>query len=75
MAVLLDTNILLRILQPHSGHAPIAERALGALRARNEELQIVSQNLVEFWAVATRPVRENGLGFLAEQAMEQVPCP
>jgi predicted nucleic acid-binding protein len=72
MAVLLDTNILLRILQPHSAHALIAERALGVLRVRNEELQIVSQNLVELWAVATRPVIENGLGFSIEQATEQV---
>jgi predicted nucleic acid-binding protein len=72
MAVLLDTNILLRILQPHSAHAHIAERALATLRNRNEELHIATQNLVEFWAVATRPAHENGLGFFVEQAMSQV---
>jgi predicted nucleic acid-binding protein len=72
MAVLLDTNILLRLLQPHSAHAPIAARALDALRIRNEMLQITSQNLVEFWAVATRPVMENGLGLTVEEAMGQV---
>ena len=72
MAILLDTNILLRISQPHSAHAPIAERALNALRLRNETLHIASQNLFEFWAVATRPVIENGLGFTIERAMGQV---
>jgi predicted nucleic acid-binding protein len=72
MAVLLDTNILLRLLQPHSVHAPIAAQALDALRIRNEVLQITSQNLVEFWAVATRPAMENGLGLTVEEAMGQV---
>lgn len=72
MAVLLDTNILLRISQPYSAHTQITERALNALRGRDETLHIVSQNLVEFWAVATRPVMENGLGFMVEQAMGQM---
>jgi predicted nucleic acid-binding protein len=72
MAVLLDTNILLRISQPHSAHSPIAERALAALRFRGETLHIGSQNLVEFWAVATRPAMENGLGLAVEQAMRHV---
>lgn len=72
MAVLLDTNILLRIVQPHSPQSSIAERALDALRGKNEALAIVSQNLVEFWAVATRPVVENGLGLTIEQAMAEV---
>lgn len=72
MAVLVDTNILLRISQPDTANATIAERALDALRIRNEELRITSQNLVEFWAVATRPLTENGLGFTVEQAMGQM---
>jgi predicted nucleic acid-binding protein len=69
MAVLLDTNILLRLMNPQAPQAVIAERALNALRARSEELQISAQNLVEFWAVATRPVTENGLGLVVEQAI------
>ena len=36
MAVLTDTNILLRLLQPHHPHCRIAERALDIPRARNE---------------------------------------
>jgi len=72
MAVLVDTNILLRMLQPHNAHATIANRALDVLRARGEELRITSQNLVEFWAVATRPLTENGLGFSVDWAMEEL---
>jgi predicted nucleic acid-binding protein len=72
MAVLVDTNILLRMLQPHTAHAAIANRALDVLRARSEVLQIASQNLVEFWAVATRPAIVNGIGLTSEQAIQEV---
>ena len=72
MAVLLDTNILLRIMQPHAPQAAIAKRALDTLRNRNEALHITSQNIVEFWAVATRPPGENGLGLTVEQAIQEV---
>lgn len=72
MAILLDTNILLRLMQPHSPDSPIAESAIHRLRSRNEALHIVAQNLVEFWAVATRPVVQNGLGLTVQQAMAEV---
>jgi predicted nucleic acid-binding protein len=72
MPVLLDTNILVRLMNPSSAQAGIAERALNALRASGEELQITAQNLVEFWAVATRPVAENGLGLAVEQAIKEL---
>lgn len=40
---------------------------------RNEALNVAVQNLVEFWAVATRPVgRENGLGLTIEAAMTEL---
>ncbi|MGA2169309.1 MAG: type II toxin-antitoxin system VapC family toxin [Terracidiphilus sp.] len=72
MAVLLDTNILLRLAQPHHPSAPVAARALRALRANSEMLHITQQNIVEFWAVATRPTAANGLGFSTEQATAEV---
>jgi predicted nucleic acid-binding protein len=72
MAVLVDTNILLRMLQPHTAQATIANRALDVLRARSEELHIATQNLVEFWAVATRPAIVNGMGLASEQAIREV---
>lgn len=63
---------MLRMLQPHHPHAPVAERALGLCRRRNEPLTIVSQNVVEFWAVVTRPLAENGLGFTIEEAVAEL---
>ena len=72
MAVLLDTNILLRLLQPHSAHGPIAERAVDTLRHRREVLHITAQNLVEVYSVATRPAMDNGLGLTVERAMDEV---
>jgi len=72
MAVLVDTNVLLRLAQPHHPSAPLAARALRVLRAGNESLHITQQNLVEFWAVATRPSDANGLGLTTEQAAAEV---
>src|SRR5437763_7124478 len=72
MAVLTDTNILLRLLQPHHAHCSIAERALDMLRARQETLNIVSQNLIELWAVATRAQDQNGLGLSVEETTQEL---
>jgi predicted nucleic acid-binding protein len=72
MAVLLDTNILVRLAQPHHPSAQVAARALKTLRSGNETLHITQQNIVEFWAVTTRPVDANGLGFTTQQAAEEV---
>jgi len=73
MAVLVDTNVLLRLLQPHHPHASsMAQNALDVLRGRSEPLTITFQNLVEFWVVITRPLADNGLGFTIEKAVEEV---
>lgn len=72
MAVLIDTNILLRLAQPQHPKVPLALRALRSLRAANEPLRIVHQNLVEFWAVSTRPAGANGLGYSIEQAAGEI---
>jgi predicted nucleic acid-binding protein len=72
MAVLTDTNIFLRLLQPHHPHCAVAARALDLLRAEEELLNVTSQNLVELWAAATRPLGENGLGFTVEQVIREL---
>jgi len=61
MAFLIDTNILLRSLQPHHPQCALAEGAVAKLRTRNETLHVAAQNLIEFWAVeprASRPVNK-----------------
>jgi predicted nucleic acid-binding protein len=41
MPVLLDTNILVRLMQPQHPHGQIAPRAIQLLKSRNETLFIV----------------------------------
>jgi predicted nucleic acid-binding protein len=72
VAILFDTNILLRWTQKHHPHSATAVWALKALRSRNEELHIAPQNIVEFWAVATRPLNQNGLGMTIEQTTAEI---
>jgi predicted nucleic acid-binding protein len=71
MSTLLDTNILTRCAQPVHPHRQPALDALILLRQQGEELFLVPQ-LLRFWAVATRPVAANGLGFTAAQAQAEL---
>jgi predicted nucleic acid-binding protein len=48
------------------------KNALNVLRLRNEVLCVAPQNLVEFWAVVTRPRNENGLGLTTAQAVNEL---
>ncbi|HXM33725.1 MAG TPA: hypothetical protein VN920_00925, partial [Pyrinomonadaceae bacterium] len=62
MSFLLDTNIILRLVEPaHSMHAAALD-ASSALLAADEAVHIVPQNIAEFWNVCTRPLNQNGLG-------------
>jgi predicted nucleic acid-binding protein len=69
---LVDTNVLLRSVE--SGHAMQAAacQALRQLTIAGAVLAIAPQNLIEFWAVATRPVAANGLGLTPAQAAAEV---
>src|SRR5215813_2332787 len=61
MIFLVDTNVLLRLIQQsHAMHAD-ARRAATTLTRQGNQLSIIAQNLIEFWAVATRPTVNNGL--------------
>lgn len=72
MPTLIDTNILLRSVQPsHPMHA-IAVRALEVLMKREEPLVIAVQNVAEFWNAATRPSVNNGLGFTIEEVQAEL---
>jgi predicted nucleic acid-binding protein len=62
MAYLVDTNVLLRWVQPGDPMNPVAEQAVEELVQQGETVYISPQNCVEFWSVATRPVAVNGLG-------------
>jgi len=47
-------------------------RAVSILATRRDELHVVAQNLIEFWAVATRPIIDNGLGLTVAQAEQEL---
>jgi hypothetical protein len=70
--VLVDTNTLLRTLQPLHPQRELTRSAIKALTARGHELQLVPQNLIELWVVATRPVAQNGLGLSISEAMSEL---
>jgi len=62
VSTLLDTNILTRTSQEDHPQFAAAAASVELLRASGDRLCVVPQNLYEFWAVATRPPGENGLG-------------
>src|SRR5258708_32866112 len=68
MRILLDTNILLRSVEPQHAHHHACVGALDELRRRSHDLVIAPQVLYEFWSVATRPVEQNGLGMSPAEA-------
>ena len=47
-------------------------RSVSILATRREELHVAAQNLIEFWAVATRPIANNGLGLSVVQTEVEV---
>jgi predicted nucleic acid-binding protein len=63
---------LLRVVQPDHPDVHYARRSLSILRSKDKTLNIASQNLIEFWAVATRPKSKNGLGLQGSQARAEI---
>lgn len=67
MKCLVDTGVLLRLInRTHAKHHD-ARNALRLLKQRRESICVVSQNLAEFWNVCTRPASaRGGYGFSIE---------
>jgi predicted nucleic acid-binding protein len=59
---LIDTNILLRCLQPTDPDYSVAASALELLVGQGATPCYLSQNLAEFWSACTRPADRNGYG-------------
>jgi predicted nucleic acid-binding protein len=70
--VLLDTNVLLRLSDGAAAEQFVAEHAVSRLRLRGDHPYITAQNIIEFWAVATRPLDANGLGWSTQQAATEI---
>jgi predicted nucleic acid-binding protein len=69
-AHLLDTNILLRLSKRDSPEFATIRNVLRFLSQNNTRLCYTSQNLIEFWNVATRPIERNGYGLPTVEADE-----
>ena len=68
---LVDTNILLRLVQPDSPEYGTIRRCTDRLWAQGADLFYTSQNLAEFWNVCTRPADRNGFGFSVAETDER----
>lgn len=71
MPYLADTNVAARWGLPSDPRYPVVRRAILALQAQREVISITPQILVEFHALATRPIGANGLGWTAEVARNE----
>ena len=72
MAYLLDTNVLLRTINPKDPMHSKAVTAIDILNAHRERVVIAPQNLIELWNVCTRPSEKNGLGFTPKRTESEI---
>jgi predicted nucleic acid-binding protein len=72
MRVLVDTNILLRSAQPTHPLCAQATQAVSKLIRQKDAVFFCSQNIAEFWNVATRPADLNGLGLSHKEVLQEV---
>jgi predicted nucleic acid-binding protein len=67
-----DTNILLRSVQPNHPLSSQATHAVSKLIRQNDAVFFCPQTIAEFWNVATRPANRNGLGLSPDEALQEV---
>lgn len=66
---LIDSNILIRWVQPEASEFQVVVRAIHLLEDSRDTPCYTSQNLGEFWNVLTRPANRNGYGLPPESAL------
>lgn len=70
---LIDANVLLRWLESSDPRHTTVKSAMMALEAQGHTLCITAQNIIEFWAVASRPMDANGFGWDLSRCNAAVP--
>ncbi|HEY1159801.1 MAG TPA: type II toxin-antitoxin system VapC family toxin [Terracidiphilus sp.] len=68
---LVDSNILIRWVQPADPGFPVVEATIKQLERSRAVPCYTSQNLGEFWNVLTRPANRNGYGLSPEDANDR----
>lgn len=69
---LLDTNILVRLSNQDDPQHLASRRAIQKLKRDGARLCLMYQVMIEFWVVATRPVAQNGLGWMPQHARQSI---
>ena len=72
MSYLVDTNVLLRSVQQTHPMQLDSTRSIELLIHHGEVVSVIPQNLIEFWAVATRPTLNNGLGMSVDETEQHI---
>jgi predicted nucleic acid-binding protein len=73
LMILVDTNVILRIIQIGHPHRQAALDAIERLTLRDSERFVIApQILYELYVVCSRPQSSNGLGMTAEQALWEI---
>ncbi|MCI0417605.1 MAG: type II toxin-antitoxin system VapC family toxin [Acidobacteria bacterium] len=68
MSYTLDSNILIRSIEKNHSQQDEALDVINKLIGRGAEVFLLPQSLYEFWVVATRPRKDNGLEMSAAEA-------
>lgn len=69
---LLDTNVILRFCDASSPTHASVIGSVFQLLASGSDVYVTAQNIVEFWAVAGRPLNANGFGWDLERVAQEV---
>lgn len=72
MNYLIDTNILVRLVDVVALQHKEASDAVKKLLTNKEDLHIIDETLIEFWVVATREKKYNGLEFSTGEANKEI---
>ena len=67
-------NIIDRRVQRTHAQYGQAVDAANRLSIQGHRFCVTSQNLIELWAISTRPIESNGLGFSPAEADRVVPA-
>src|SRR3974377_2168160 len=65
---LIDSNILIRWVQPADPDYAVVKSALDVLARQGAKFCYTSQNLAEFWTACPRPAERNGYGLSPQEA-------
>jgi predicted nucleic acid-binding protein len=72
MSVFIDTNVLVRSIEPSSPMHEPAVRAIASVIESGEPVVLTPQIMAEFRNVVTRPLERNGLGLSPEEARDEI---